>query len=125
VLALNGTATVLLPFPKADFIETSIRDAKWQEKLEKVLTTDRVHCSTPLLEKAPPAGPEQNAAFERCNVAIASEAERLAGLFDDTSPTLLTVWNGAPGDGAGGTAHAVATWKERGFSHVNIDLSKL
>lgn len=125
VLAINGTATVQLPFPKADFIETSIRDAKWQEKLDKVLGTDRVHCATPLLEKAPPAGPDQDAAFERCNEAVAQEAERLASLFDDVSPTLLTLWNGAPGDGTGGTAHAVATWKQRGFPHVNIDLSKL
>lgn len=125
VLKLDGTATVQLPFPKADFVETSICDRTWQDKFEEVLATDRVHCATPLLEKAPPAGPEQNAAFERCNEVVAQEAERLAQLFDDDAPTLLTVWNGAPGDGAGGTAHAVATWKQRGFVHVNIDISTL
>jgi hypothetical protein len=125
VLAIDGTATVQLPFPKADFVETSVQGAKWQQDLDKVLATDRVHCATPLLEKAPPAGPEQNAAFERCNEVLALEAEHLANLFDDDSPTLLTVWNGAPGDGAGGTAHAVATWKQRGFPHLNIDISKL
>lgn len=125
VLALDGTATVQLPFPKADFIETSICDRKWQDKFENVLATDRVHCATPLFERAPPTEAEQNAAFERCNEVIAQEAERLAQLFDDDAPTLLTVWNGAPGDGAGGTAHAVAMWKQRGFEHVNIDISKL
>jgi tetratricopeptide (TPR) repeat protein len=125
VLAINGTATVHLPFPKADFIETSIRDPKWQAKLETALANDRVHCATPLLEKAPPAGPEQDAAFERCNEVLAQEAERLANLFDDPEPTLLTLWNGTPGDGSGGTAHAVETWKQRGYPHQNIDLSEL
>lgn len=64
-------------------------------------------------------------AFELCNEVIAQDAEKLAKLFDEDAPTLLTVWNGAPGDGDGGTAHFVATWKQLGFEHVNIDISTL
>lgn len=125
VLAIDGTATVQLPFPRADFIETSVGDSWWQRKFETVMATDRVHCATPLLEKSPPPGSKQDAAFERCNEVIIQEAERLAKLFDEDAPTLLTVWNGAPGDGAGGTANIVAAWKRLGFEHVNIDISKL
>lgn len=125
VLAIDGTASVQLPFPKADFIETSVGDNRWRKELERILAIDRVHCATPLLESAPPVGPEQDAAFERCNEVIIQEAERLAKLFDEDTPTLLTVWNGAPGDGTGGTAHIVAAWKQLGFEHVNIDISKL
>jgi hypothetical protein len=126
VLASDGTATVLLPFPRSEFIETSIgHDKGWQTRFESVTADERVYCATPLLEQAPPAGPEQAAAFERCNEAIAQEAERLADLFDDPKPTLLTLWNGEPGDGSGGTAHAIGSWQQRGFPHVNIDIRTL
>ena len=126
VLANDGTATVLLPFPKADFFQTSVGDDReWQKKFETVTADERVYCATPLLEKAPAADPERAAAFERCNEAVAQEAERLAELFDDPKPTLLTLWNGAPGDGSGGTAHAVTSWQQRGFPHVNIDIREV
>ena len=58
-------------------------------------------------------------------MAIVDEAERLATLFDDADPTLLTVWNGSPGDAPGGTAHAVGVWRARGHRAENIDLARL
>jgi hypothetical protein len=61
----------------------------------------------------------------RCNFAIIDDAERLAGVFDDADPVLLTVWNGNPGDGKGGTVHAVEAWKQREHRLENVDVSKV
>jgi hypothetical protein len=38
---------------------------------------------------------------------------------------LITVWNGNPGDGAGGTADAVRAWRDEGYTVEQIDISKL
>jgi hypothetical protein len=123
VLAREGTATVILPFPPADFKQVSVGPG-WDERFETVLAHDRVEVRPPVQETLPPT-PEQAEAFERCNLTIVDEAERLAQLFDDTDPLLLTVWNGSPGDGGGGTAHAVSTWEQRGYRTENIDLAQL
>ena len=123
VLASNGTASVVLPFPAADFKTVSVGQG-WDERFDAVLAHERVEVRPPLVDKLPPEA-EQPAAFERCNVAIVDEAERLAELFDDAAPTLLTVWNGNPGDATGGTAHAVTVWRDRAHPAENIDLSQL
>jgi hypothetical protein len=121
VLANEGTATVLLPFPAADFKRVSVGQG-WDDRLDAALANDRVNLRT-LLEKTPPEG-ELERAFELCNLAIMDEADRVATLFDD-DPVLLTVWNGNPGDASGGTAHAVSVWQQRGHQSANIDISKL
>jgi hypothetical protein len=123
VLAATGTATVVLPFPAPDFKKVSVGQG-WDDRFDAALAHDRVEVLPPLLETAPPDG-EQASAFERCNLAIVDEAERLANLFDDADPTLLTVWNGSPGDAPGGTAHAVGVWRARGHRAENIDLARL
>jgi hypothetical protein len=123
VLAKEGTATVFLPFPREDFKKVSVGYG-WDERFETVLGDDRVEVRPPLLDKMPQAA-EQGAAFELCNAAIADEAERLAQRFDDLDPVLLTVWNGSPGNGEGGTSHAVSVWCEREHRTENIDVSKL
>jgi tetratricopeptide (TPR) repeat protein len=123
VLAREGTATVILPFPHAEFKQVSVGTG-WDDRFDTVLANDRVEVYPPLYETLPPT-PVQAEAFERCNLAIVDEAERLARLFDDTDPLLLTVWNASPGDDSGGTAHAVSTWRQRGHRTENIDLSQL
>jgi hypothetical protein len=123
VLAREGTATVILPFPHAEFKQVSVGTG-WDDRFDTVLANDRVEVYPPLYETLPPT-PVQAEAFERCNLAIVDEAERLARLFDDTDPLLLTVWNAGPGDDSGGTAHAVSTWRQRGHRTENIDLSQL
>jgi len=119
----RGGATVFLPFPPEDFKRVSVGNG-WDERYDAMLNNDRVDVKPPLLSKLPPEA-EQGAAFEACNRAIIAEARRLAEQLDDDDPVLLTVWNGRPGDGAGGTAHAVSTWLQYGYRHENIDISKL
>jgi hypothetical protein len=123
VLASNGTATVVLPFPKDDFKKVSVGQG-WDERFDAVLAHERVEVLPPLLERMPVEA-EQPAAFERCNLAIVDKAEGFGERFDDAAPTLLTVWNGSPGDATGGTAHAVTLWRQRAHPSENIDLSQL
>lgn len=123
VLNRRGTATVFLPFPREAFKKVSVGYG-WDARFDKMLDHERVDVKAPLLAELPP-DPEQGAAFEACNRAIIDEARRLAQQLDDTAPMMLTVWNGRPGDGTGGTAHAVSTWLQYGYRHENVDVSKL
>jgi hypothetical protein len=123
VLTLRGSATVILPFPVADFKPISVGQG-WDGRFDAVLANERVEVLRPLLD-AVPAEEEQAGAFEQCNIKIIDEAERLAKLFDDADPVLLTVWNGNPGDASGGTAHAVKVWLQRNHPAHNVDLAAL
>jgi tetratricopeptide (TPR) repeat protein len=122
VLENDGTATVFLPFPAAAFKQVSVGYG-WDARCDAVLSNPRVDVRPPLLDVLPPE-PDRGAAFEACNRTIIQEGRRLARQVDDKDPVLLTVWNGAPGDGAGGTAHAVTTWLQYGFRHENINIAE-
>jgi hypothetical protein len=43
----------------------------------------------------------------------------------DETPIVIAVWDGRPGDGPGGTADAVALWREEGIEPDVIDITKL
>jgi hypothetical protein len=60
----------------------------------------------------------------RSNQRIQQEAIRLAKQ-SGTTPVLLAVWNGNPGDGSGGTAHAMQAWQKQGHDLVVIDIAQL
>jgi hypothetical protein len=119
VLANEGTATVLLPFPPAAFKQVSVGQG-WDKRFDAVLGNARVDERKPLFNELAPAN-EQPAAFERCNDAIIEEAVKLAKAFDDAEPVLLTVWNRSPGE-QGGTASMVAAWLDRGNRHENVEV---
>jgi hypothetical protein len=122
VLSLNGSAKIFLPCPPEEFKKVSVGQ-DWDDRLDRVLAAERVEKQV-LAERMPPE-PEHPKAFEDCNVAVLTAAKAQASLLDDEEPLLLTVWNGNAGDGTGGTAHAVAVWKDDGLPTENIDLSKL
>src|SRR6202030_3289372 len=107
VLELNGSATVFLPFPPQEFKKVSVGYG-WDARFDNVIAKDRVELR--ILRQQIVDEPQQPAAFEDCNREILAAARKQAGLLDDKAPLLLTVWNGNPGDGLGGTAHAVAEW---------------
>jgi hypothetical protein len=71
-----------------------------------------------------PPKDQQPDAYTECNKAIHEAAIKQADLLDD-QPLLLTVWNGNPGDGRGGTADSIRDWENGGFQNENIDISKL
>ena len=116
------TATVVLPFDRLEFLETSVGDA-WQGKFESICAEGLVSFGTPLLssrpseDKLPQASAKANLEVQRLAVEY---AERL-----DEKPVVVAVWDGKPGDGPGGTADAVSLWRDEGYAVDVIDINKL
>jgi hypothetical protein len=71
-----------------------------------------------------PAEDRQPDAYDACNKKVFEDAMKKAKLLDQ-EPILITVWNGNPGDGAGGTADAIRAWSDEGYAVEQIDVSKL
>jgi hypothetical protein len=125
LLQIGGRIHVYLPFPAEGFLETSVGE-EWKSDFKDVLRRaeegDSVEL-TVLLNTLPPKD-QQPGAYIACNKAIHKAAIKQADILDD-QPLLLTVWNGNPGDGRGGTADAIRAWQNRAFENENIDISKL
>lgn len=97
---------VLLPFPQPEFIQKSIRPSvdgdKWTKRFYDVdarLTQDQ----TPMRIMPEALGPLPKGvdAFERCNLWLLYSA--LSNGIDKVQ--FIALWNGAGGDGPGGTQH--------------------
>ncbi|HEX6707610.1 MAG TPA: TIR domain-containing protein [Albitalea sp.] len=118
------TATVVLPFPAEDFILSSVTDPKWIARFNK-LRGDKQHVTfTAPLEAARPADALLPEAFAAANREIQRRAIEYARRLDQ-KPIVLAVWDGKEGDGPGGTADAVALWRDEGYEVDVIDVAKL
>jgi hypothetical protein len=97
-------------------------DYGWDTRFDQALLGDNVD----VVELSPevPAEPEQAAAYGACVEKILEAAVKKAQLLDQ-EPILITVWDGDPGDGAGGTENAVRAWKLEGYELDTIDISTL
>jgi adenylate cyclase len=97
---------IILPFASADFIETSVRPAgeQWIERFNALLA--KAASITIVNDQA--AG-DRSAAYDFTNRMIAAKA-MLAANNVQLPVFGLAVWDRYGGDGAGGTADAVATW---------------
>ena len=117
----GACACIYLPFPRSDFKKTSV-DYGWDTRFDQALLGDNVD----VVELSPevPAEPEQAAAYGACVEKILEAAVKKAQLLDQ-EPILITVWDGDPGDGAGGTENAVRAWKLEGYELDTIDISTL
>jgi hypothetical protein len=110
-----------LPFPREDFARTSVGYG-WDASFNRVLKNPKVQVFE-LSDQLPP--PEQQPqAYADCNLKVLEEARKHASQLDQ-EPLLITVWNGNPGDGRGGTADAVRSWRNKGYPVDLIDISKL
>jgi hypothetical protein len=116
---MGGRARVLLPFPRHEFKKTSVGYG-WDNRFDKALSGHEV---IELSAEVPPED-QQPEAYADCNRKIFEEAIAKAKLLDE-KPVLITVWNGNPGNGAGGTADAVRDWQNEGYEVDVIDISKL
>lgn len=97
---------IILPFVSVDFIETSVRTVgdQWVERFNNVL--EKAASLTIVNDQA--AG-DRSAAYDFTNQMIAAKARLRANEIQ--LPVIgLAVWNRYAGDGAGGTADAVANW---------------
>jgi tetratricopeptide (TPR) repeat protein len=116
---LNGRPRIFLPFPRDQFKKTSVGNG-WDPAFERAVQGLEV------VELSSELSPEdkQPEAYAACNRRILEEAIAKAKLLDE-EPLLIAVWNGNPGDGAGGTADAVRDWQNEGHPVEIIDISKL
>lgn len=117
------TATVVLPMPEADFVALSVGD-KWAERFAKLKQDDeRIKFGPPLRAERPPDR-ELPRALADANREVQRLAVEFAQRLDET-PIVLAVWDGKKGDGPGGTADAVALWKDEGFDVDVIDIGAM
>ncbi len=119
IAKIGGCARVFLPFPREAFKKTSVGYG-WDDRFEKAMSTHEV---VELASEVPPAD-KQPEAYANCNRKIFEAAQAKAKLLHQ-KPVLIAVWNGNPGDGAGGTGDAVRDWQKAGHEVGIIDISKL
>jgi hypothetical protein len=112
---------VFLPFPRQDFVITSVGFG-WEERFYGLIKSPLVDV-TELLANVP-AKEQQAKAFDHCNIELQKATVRAAKQIG-AIPILLTVWNGNPSGEKGGTADAVREWQKAGHPVEIIDISSL
>jgi hypothetical protein len=110
---------VFLPFPREHFKKTSVGHG-WDERFDEALNGLVVV----ELSQSVPGQDRRSEAYAACNRAIRQDAITKAISLDE-QPMLIAVYNGNPGDGAGGTADAVHEWQNEGRLVEIIDISQL
>jgi hypothetical protein len=116
---------IFLALPREQYVKASVAHAgpQWVEEFHRLL---RSHPSRVLGESKELPGwlqgkPEYNV-WQRNNLWTLHNALAAAG---GENVTLIALWNGAAGDGAGGTADMVAKARERGAKTVILDTKQV
>ncbi len=117
-LDLQAEAHIVLPFEEKQFIESSVAinpGDKWEESFGKVIS--RANSVTTVSEALFDGGAS---VFDYANIILFGMAvDKKNRLETDLIPLIL--WDGKPGDGPGGTASMVESWKMRGYNIEIID----
>jgi tetratricopeptide (TPR) repeat protein len=116
MLERGGSVDLFLPFAPDAFAAMSVGDS--ERRYRAVLSHPRVRVHT--MSADVPAPDDLPRAFAACNAAIRDAAIAFARRLEDT-PTLIALWDGAPGP-TGGTADAVGAWIRTGCPFALIDL---
>jgi class 3 adenylate cyclase/tetratricopeptide (TPR) repeat protein len=119
---LGGECHVVLPYEEQQFIKDSVDitgNPVWVSKFQTVLqnAAQVVYTSSQKMQ----AG---SVSYDYANLVLHGLATVRAGELE-TEPLGLIVWNGAKGDGPGGTASVAARWHGLGVPVWRVDLSKL
>jgi len=101
---------VVLPFARAEFVETSVAPAggRWIERFERCLAA-----ASSVTYATEDAFLGDDVLF-RYGGELAMGLALLRARYLDAEARQLAVWDGAPADGAAGTALEVAIWQRRG-----------
>lgn len=116
--SLGGERHVVLPYLPEEFAADSVDigvGGEWRNRFDKVLDTARMVIAS---SSRPLAG---GVAYEYANhivhgLGLVRAAELETGLLG------FAAWDGAAGDGAGGTASAVSQWLQRGVQVEYLEL---
>lgn len=114
--SLGQTATIVLPYPDADFVRTSVA-GDWKRDFETVLK--KVGRAEPLCAERP-ADDALPAALTETNLEIMRRALAFARTLEETA-VVCAVWDGKSGDGPGGTSEAVELWRRAGYPVDVVD----
>jgi hypothetical protein len=120
LVALGGTATVLLPFTATLFKKTSVGQG-WDELFDRLSADPSVETLPPLSPEPPMSSDAQNAAFEVCNARIVEELAQRARAAKDPAPLFLAVFRPNEAKHVGGTWDAIERWRRLGHEVEIID----
>ena len=117
MLELGNELQIVLPYEKEKFIEDSVDVLPgWKERFEAVIRK-----ASGVTIVADRQLTRRGVEFEYSNLYVFGMALARARQLD-TSLKPLTVWDGKPGDGPGGTGWAVSRWREYGLPVEVISL---
>jgi len=126
LLARGAALELRLPFTLQTFIERSVAYPKrnspadrWMERFQEVAAHRRV-----TVREMPDEGdrlPEAEDPYVQCNLWMLRDTLAL-GM---ARATIICLWNGAGGDGAGGTAHMMLSVEKAGGRVIWLDTRKL
>jgi class 3 adenylate cyclase len=118
---LGGETHIVLPYAKEQFSKDSVEIAPgdWKQRFEQVLkdANSVIVASNERLE-------EGSMSFEYANLLLHGLADIRARQLE-TKLRPLAVWDGQAGDGPGGTASAIESWRKVGLNVDVIDLTKI
>ncbi|NML16783.1 DUF4071 domain-containing protein [Azohydromonas sp. G-1-1-14] len=114
---------VLLPFAEPEFVERSVLPvvdgARWRDRFYAALGNDGTTLRVMPVELGP--APESVDPFERCNLWLLYSALALGV----QKVNFIALWNGARGDGPGGTSHMVDEVKRLTGRVILLDTREL
>jgi hypothetical protein len=114
LLARGGEPTVFLPFPKEDFVKTSVGE-DWRVRFDAALARVLPANLHVLLDTKPPTPEAENDAYAACNLALQNAALESGRIYDE-SPVLIAVLASTEAKAKvlkGGAADTVRAWKEQ------------
>jgi hypothetical protein len=113
LLARRGEPTIFLPFPKEDFIQTSVGE-DWRMRFEAALARLSPENLRVVLDRKPATAGAVDDAYAACNQAVQNAALEAGRIYDE-APVLIAVIASADakaGPLKGGAADAIRSWKE-------------
>src|SRR5215213_2159689 len=123
--AMGIPTRIFLAVPRELYIRESVAQAgpQWIEEFNRLVRTRpvRVLCDSQDLPRWLQDKPDYNV-WQRNNLWNLHNALAAAG---GENVTLIALWNGATGDGAGGTADMVQKAQERGAKTIVLDTKKI
>ena len=122
MLDLGAEVSVVLPYNEQEFIRDSVDiapNSKWRGRFDRVLAQAArvITASTQRLEIG-------GVSYEFCNQLLLGLAAIRCRQLDSTLIPLV-VWNEKPGDGPGGAASVVETWRRFGYEPEIVSLAKI
>jgi tetratricopeptide (TPR) repeat protein len=118
----RGHTNIVLPFSVEEFVKTSVDivpRGNWKKRFDHVL-----ECAENVQVASGAPSEWGGIVFEYASLLLLGLAQLRARALD-TDLVGLAVWDHNPGDGPGGTAETVKSWRQRGIKVSEIDTQRL